>query len=121
MTERVYARMLAYAAQVLAAGRSVVVDASCRTRAQRDMVRALAAKLSVTACFIECRASREATMERLALRARGPSVSDGRGEIFDAFAATYEASSELAPQQHIALDTTRLDAVSFADLAARIC
>lgn len=95
------------AEQVLRAGRSVVLDATFRARAQREQARELAARLGVDVVFAECRCPRDAAIERLRARAREPQVSDGREEIFDSFAASFESVDELPPVQHVVVDTTR--------------
>ena len=105
MTERVYEELLARAAHVLASGRSVVLDASFRSRAQRERARALALRTGAVPIFFECRCARNAAMERLARRAREPSVSDGRAEIYDEFAACFEPADELSDREHLVLDT----------------
>ncbi len=106
-TERVYAEVLRKAEQVLISGRGVIIDASFRSRAARAAVRELAARYHVPFRFVECRADESTSRARLAARARGSPVSDGRIEIFDAFRASFEPVVELPPDDHILLDTTR--------------
>jgi uncharacterized protein len=118
VTERVYADVFARARVVLESGRSVVLDASFRRRADREAARRLSSSTDAAFAFIECRVPEQVARARLAERARGPSVSDGRLEIYEAFSATYEPVTELAPGEFLALDTsgsieqslTRLDA-----------
>jgi hypothetical protein len=43
---------------------------------------------------------------RLAERARGPSVSDGRVEIYADFAARYEPVTDLGPAEYLLVDTS---------------
>jgi hypothetical protein len=105
VTERVYADLLARARVVLASGRSVVLDASFRSRSEREAARRLAASTEAAFTFVECRVPDAVARARLAERARGASVSDGRLEIYDAFAARYEAVTELDPGEYVALDT----------------
>lgn len=105
MTERVYDEMLARAGQVLASGRGVVLDASFRARSQRARASALAVQSGVEVVFVECHVERALALQRLAERARGPHVSDGRAEIYDSFAARFEPADELRPEQLIRLHT----------------
>jgi aminoglycoside phosphotransferase family enzyme/predicted kinase len=105
-TERVYAMVLERAEQVLASGRSVVLDASFRSKAMREAAGTLAKKHGVTFAFVECRAPAEECRRRLAERARAPSVSDGRLAIFDDFVARFEPTTELAPAEHFIVDTS---------------
>jgi predicted kinase len=91
---------------VLASGRSVILDASFRAREHRGWVRALATRFAVPVTFVECTCPRERAMQRLAARAQGPSISDGRAEIYDAFLARFEPLDELSPAERLRLDTT---------------
>jgi predicted kinase len=104
-TERVYGELLARAEQVLASGRSVVLDASFRSRAQRQKAVALAERCGVPALFAECRCSPSATQERLAERGRAPSISDGRAEIQGDFLRSFEPLTELPGAAHCVIDT----------------
>jgi hypothetical protein len=105
MTERVYDEMFARATHVLASGRSALLDASFRTKAQRERARALAAQQGVDVLFIECRVERAVALARLAERAKQPHVSDGRAEIYDAFAARFEGADDLPEHEHVRLQT----------------
>ncbi len=111
-TERVYEELVRRAGVVLASGRPVVVDASFRSRALRQGVRALAATRGVAFLFVECRAPLDECRRRVAARREGP--SDGRLEIFDDFARRFEGVDELAAPEHLVLDTTRPSEESIA-------
>ena len=104
-TEAVYAEVFRRAAVVLESGRSVIVEASFRSRALRARARELAARHGVPFRLVECRASPEICRQRLRERARGASVSDGRLEIFDDFVARWEPIDELPAPEHIVIDT----------------
>ncbi len=113
---RVYGEVLRRARVVIESGRSVIIDASFRSRADRDAARALAGSLGVAFAFIECRVPERVARARLAQRARAPSVSDGREEIFDEFVARYEAVTELPHNEHWPVDTSRGAEDGLADL-----
>jgi aminoglycoside phosphotransferase family enzyme/predicted kinase len=102
----VYAELLRRAEVVLCSGRSVVLDASFRERDKREAARRLAQRLGLPFLLIECSADLDTTRARLAQRARGPSISDGRLDVLGAFAAGYEAVDELAPAEHVRVDTS---------------
>jgi len=53
---------------------------------------------------------------RLEARARGPSVSDGRSEIYTELARRHEPVTELPPPEHVPLDTSGTLASSLAQL-----
>jgi aminoglycoside phosphotransferase family enzyme/predicted kinase len=109
VSSRVYDEVARRASVVLASGRSVVVDASFRSRALRALMRDLARRSGVPFCFVECRAPLDVCRERLARRRGGP--SDGRLEVFDSFVSGFEAVDELPASEHLVVDTTRtLDA-----------
>lgn len=106
MNERVYAEVFRRADQVLASGRPVVLDASFRSRELRARASDLAQRHGVGFLFLECRTTPAETERRLAERARAPSISDGRAEIFAEFAARFEPVTELAQNVHLVLDTS---------------
>jgi aminoglycoside phosphotransferase family enzyme/predicted kinase len=115
-TDRVYDDLLRRGADVLASSRPVVIDASFRSRAHRAAARAFARAHGVTFRFVECRAGRDVCLDRLRERTPGSTASDGRLEIFDAFAAEADPVDELAADEHVVLDTTRPIAEVSADL-----
>jgi len=96
-SRRTYDRVLAHARSVLASGRSVIVDASFRTRAERRALVELAQAERVPLAFIECSAEDSVVRSRLRRRAEGPSKSDGRESLLDALRGALEpiAASEL--------------------------
>jgi aminoglycoside phosphotransferase family enzyme/predicted kinase len=106
VTARVYAELSRRARVVLQSGRSVVLDATFRSRAERAAVRRLAASVGATFRFVECRVPETVARARLRERARGPSVSDGRIEIYDEFMKRYESVTELDPAEHHFVDTS---------------
>lgn len=105
-TEAVYAEVFRRAAVVLASGRSVIVEASFRSRALRARARELAARHGVPFRLVECHAEPAVCRARLRERARQASVSDGRLEIFDDFVARWEPVDELPAGEHLVIDTT---------------
>jgi aminoglycoside phosphotransferase family enzyme/predicted kinase len=114
----VYAEILRRARVVLESGRSVVIDATFRRRADREAARSLALAHEAGFCFIECRTSDAVAKARLAERARGPSESDGRLEIYDELVASEEAVTELAANEHLRIDTSGSLEQSLAALAS---
>lgn len=106
-TRAVYAELLRRADVILRSGRSAIIDASFRERAQREAARALAAALGCEFVFIECVAPSDVCRQRLAKRAQGPSTSDGRSDIFEEFMRSYEPVVELT--------ATRIDTSAPAD------
>ncbi|HEY6879315.1 MAG TPA: AAA family ATPase, partial [Polyangiales bacterium] len=105
MTDRVYEEMFARAGQVLKSGRGVVLDASFRAKAHRERVRQLAAQHGVEVLFVECEVDRETALGRLAERAQQPHISDGRAEIYDAFAEHFEPTDDLPAERHVRFST----------------
>lgn len=116
MSKRVHDELSRRALSVLGSGRPVIVEASFRTVEQRASIRALAKEHKVPFHFIECRAPAEVCKRRLSERAQGPSVSDGRLGMFDAFMSSFEAVNELAAAEHIVLDTTHSLALNMVEL-----
>ena len=68
VTQRTYAHLAQQAARVIAAGFTVVVDATFLQRAQRDAFRHLAAQLNVPCTILECHAPEETLRRRVAQR-----------------------------------------------------
>jgi uncharacterized protein len=104
-SEAVYREVLRRAAIVLESGRSVVLDASFRSTASRNAARDLARRHRAPFVLIECRAPLDVCRARLAERARGPSESDGRAQIFEQFVAQYEPIDGLPAGEHLVVDT----------------
>ncbi|MCL2447616.1 MAG: AAA family ATPase [Polyangiaceae bacterium] len=119
-TERVYDEVARRAEVVLESGRPVIVDASFRSRAARVAIREIARRRRIPFYFVECTADADVCRARLAERARTRGVSDGREAIFDAFTASFEPVTELAPGEHIVADTTRPAGESVPSVLARI-
>jgi len=105
-THAVYAELLRRAEVILRSGRSAIIDASFRERAQREAAGARAAALGCEFVFVECFAPLEVCRQRLAKRAQGPSTSDGRADIFDDFVRSYEPVTELADSEHVRVDSS---------------
>jgi aminoglycoside phosphotransferase family enzyme/predicted kinase len=116
----VYGELLRRAAVVLGSQRSVVLDASFRERAQRRASRELARRFGARFMLIECDVDRETIRSRLAARARSPSVSDGRIEILDAFADSYEPIDELSVEEHMRVDTSQPIEVTMQQIRERV-
>jgi aminoglycoside phosphotransferase family enzyme/predicted kinase len=106
VTERVYRELFRRAGSVLRSRRSVVLDASFRSRALRDEARKLAREHGVPFYFVECRADPDECRRRLRRRAETRTISDGRLEIFDDFLARWERIDEIAPREHVVVDTS---------------
>jgi hypothetical protein len=105
-SERVYGELLRRAGAVLDSRRPVVLDASFRTKALRRDVRELARGRGLPFYLVECRAPLDVLRERLKEREARTAVSDGRLEILDDFARSWEEVDELPPPEHVVLDTT---------------
>jgi len=113
---RTYQEMLSQAKQHLAAGCSVVLDASYKRSREREGVRQLAQTSGAQALFVYCDCPLAVVKERLGLRARDPkSISDGRLEILEAQAQDFDP---LLPEDRplLRLDTGREPAAVLAEL-----
>lgn len=120
-TERVYDELLRRAGVVLASGRPVILDASFRSPKMRLAARDLARAHGVPFFFVECRAPAEVCKARLSRReGRADVVSDGRLAIFDDFLKEWQPVTELAPDQHIAVDTSRPEDETHAEVMAHV-
>ncbi len=94
------------AAVLLREGRSVFIDASFKTRADRAAALELAGRMNADFVLIECRCSEEEIRRRLTRRtAEGTSVSDGRWAIFEDQKKEFEKVRGLPPGVHVILHT----------------
>ncbi|MBT8480849.1 MAG: AAA family ATPase [Myxococcales bacterium] len=117
VTEAVYQELLRLADVVLASGRPVVLDASFRTRALREAVRDLANARGVPFMLVECSAPRAVILDRLVAReGRRAHESDARAGLLDDFEKRFEPVDELAPSEHLRLDTSQ----SFDEVRAQL-
>ena len=106
-TEAVYREVLSAAETVVASGRPVVIDASFRSAAMRAAARELATRRGVPFTMIECVASRDLLLERLAKREAGAvHESDARTDLLDEFEARFQPMDELPKSEHVRLDTS---------------
>ena len=105
-TTATYRELLARAEKALSAGQSVIIDATFRSRAERDLCRALAEKLSVPMRILRTTSPEGAIKQRLDRRVSDSrEVSDGRWELFQRQKAEFEQPGHDEPQQ-ISLDTS---------------
>lgn len=94
-----YERLAALAATELAAGRSVVVDATFRSAADRARFGLLAAEAGVPLVICELNCPAELVRQRLAVREQaGDSVSDGTWRVYQRQLATFEQPADTEGQ-----------------------
>ncbi|MBW1990226.1 MAG: AAA family ATPase [Deltaproteobacteria bacterium] len=107
-TERTYAEMHRRAKELLAAKKSVIMDASYRRRDHRQEAAAIAHKARGRVFLVECEAPEEEIRRRLGLRKKDPAaVSDGRWEVYLAQKRSWEPANEVPREQKIRMDTSR--------------
>jgi predicted kinase len=81
-TRRVYERLATLARTVLAAGTSVVVDAACNTRSQREVLAAVAREARVPLVWLDFEIPAEALLARVTARqAAGTDASDASADV----------------------------------------
>lgn len=105
-TARTYQTLFSRAEELLAAGRSVILDASFQK--ERDRVAALesAGKTGADFLLLECRCDEETIRARLERRlSKTDEPSDGRWEIFPEQKKAFEEIQGWGPDLHLALDT----------------
>jgi uncharacterized protein len=106
MNARTYAELGRRARQEVAAGRSAIVDATFRYRADRET---FAAELSGSeVIFVECLAPAAVAAGRAAERARDPArVSDAGGELAERQRLEFEPLDEVPAGRHLVTRTDR--------------
>jgi aminoglycoside phosphotransferase family enzyme/predicted kinase len=103
---RVYGEALRRAGEVLASGRSVVIDGCFRSRAQRAQARALAVDFGHPFLFVEATITEEVQLARLAERAERDAVSIAAWkQIADQMRASWEPADELEAEEYLPLNT----------------
>lgn len=81
-SEKTYAEAHREASELLKAGRSVIIDASYKSRAERERAASLARERGTRFFIIECVCDEETARSRLTRRMEEKEVSDGRWEIY---------------------------------------
>ena len=118
--EYTYAALREEMSSALAAGRSVLLDASFIRRADRQAIEREALAHGTRVFFVECASPPEITLQRLAQRWRqrtgegeqkpaAPQASDGRPDLYVQQRARWESfdAREEAGVQHVVLPTTQ--------------
>ncbi len=105
---RVYDAMLERAREHVAAGRSVILDATYSRRADRDAARALAAELHVALLAVEVTADESTVRRHLDGRAAAAATaSDAGWQIYLEQRARFEPLDEFAAEQLLRIDSAR--------------
>jgi aminoglycoside phosphotransferase family enzyme/predicted kinase len=104
--QRVYSRLLVQAAERLARGASVVLDATFSRRRFRREVLRLARHRHSGIAFMECTAPQAILRARLERRTGEGQASDARAEHLDAIRQGFEPLSELDPRRLLQVDTS---------------
>ena len=123
-TRRVYERLAALARTALAAGRSVVVDAACTRRWQRDLLATVAAAGDAPLVWLEFDVPAEAVLARVAAReALGTDPSDASCEVIRQQVASREpiGSEELGPGATLLVHVADGDPAAVATAVAVQC
>jgi aminoglycoside phosphotransferase family enzyme/predicted kinase len=108
MNERVYCSLAESASAALDRGRSFVVDATFRRRADREAMCAVAAKHGARFVMVECTAPEEVVLERLRKRSMAPDDwSDATVETFHALREQFETVDEMPAAEHVRVDSSR--------------
>jgi predicted kinase len=110
MTERVYRRLATLAATLLQAGTSVVIDATCNTREQRDMLAAVARHEGVPLVWLELDVPAEFVLARVA--ARQAADTDASDASIDVVRSQLASRQPITPEEVAAVPRARLVRVS---------
>ena len=107
-TKITYDAILAEAERLLSEGRGVILDATFKAAADRQLALALAARCGVPVLFVECVVSEGEAIRRLERRASMQGeVSDATPEVYRRQRAEFEPIREIPPRNRIRIDTTR--------------
>ncbi len=107
VSQKAYERALEEAALKLREGKSVIIDASFKNRAERRRAAQITAELEADFFIVECVLPDRLITERLAARmSEKGEVSDGRMEILEAQKRDFERIDEVPARSHIVIDTS---------------
>lgn len=81
-TDKTYTQLLNEASEILGGGRSIILDASYKSSAEREKAAALAREMGARFFIIECVCDRQVVKERLIKRMEEKDVSDGTWDIY---------------------------------------
>ncbi len=108
MTRRTYEALAEFAAQDLREGRDVVLDATYRAKAFRELVFQKTKDIPKTILFVQCVAPDEIIKKRFEVRAQKTGEpSDGRWEIYVKQKEVFEPPIEIPKEILLLLETTR--------------
>lgn len=101
-----YNRLLKETEDCLKSGRGVVVDATFKDPKHRRQFLDLSTRLQTAIIFVECRASREKTLERLRKRLQSPGeVSDATVEVYLRQQAEFMPLTEIPDSLRMVVNT----------------
>ena len=105
--EQTYVELLRRAAEVLGAGRGVILDATFSSHTWRHAAAQAARAANADFVFVEAACARpELLRARLAARREGESVSDATEELLDQFLLQYEPPGPSDPGPRVSVDTS---------------
>jgi len=104
-TTLVYGRMLLTAQAALEKGSSVILDATCRRRRQRQDMLQLAKDTSANIIFVECRCPEPEIKNRLKTREHTSSLSDAGLAHFDHIKKSMDPFDDIPKEMHMPVKT----------------
>ncbi|MBN2568284.1 MAG: AAA family ATPase [Deltaproteobacteria bacterium] len=108
ISRKTYEAALNLAEIELKKGKSVIIDASFKTKRDRETAFRLASLADADFFIVECVCSDEIVRERLRVRLSDPDeASDGRWELFKAQKGSFEEINELPEHCHIVIDSSQ--------------
>lgn len=106
-TRKTYEAALERAEAFIAAGESVILDASFRSRRDRERARESARRAGAGFMLVECVCPEATVMERLEKRtAQAGQVSDGRWELYETQKKLFEPVEEIQSEEYVRADTS---------------
>jgi aminoglycoside phosphotransferase family enzyme/predicted kinase len=103
-TRRTYAELCRRAAEVVASGRGVILDATFPDPETRAQAEAVARRAGRPFRLVELDCDDRILQQRLGRRLEGASVSDARADLLTTFRRGYRRPGEVAPQERVLLD-----------------
>ncbi len=105
-THRTYAHLASQARELIDHGRGVIIDATCRSRADRSTLLGRLTHTGVPRLVVRCEVPLELALQRAARRSREPTrVSDASPEIVAEQYRSFQPLEELPSMSVLGLDT----------------
>ncbi|RPH25250.1 MAG: hypothetical protein EHM93_20130 [Bacteroidales bacterium] len=119
-TQKTYNELFSRAKEMVARGKSVILDASFKKKEDRLAAFKLAGECGADFLAVECVADEATIKQRLEKRQREGAVSDGRWEIFADIKKEFDPVNEFPAKSVMILDTVHLSGNTISSVLEKV-